>query len=456
MKDISNYWLPGSPLGGRSNSAYTGWQPSASNLNAYLAPLILSRVKQDPRTWKEALQEAEIPLPLLSYRVKMIQMFVDCINDGHVWSCIERRKDMVLLKDYCICDEDGNEDEAATKLIKQGWYKEIMSHCLDSIFYGYTLLGIGGIKDGVPEKITLVRRQNISPDRLNIAPVPYSPGGIEFLNPTEKDDSGNRFIDWTIWVPTPSDIGMSDCGYGLLYKIALYQILCRNNLGDNATYNELFGQPLRLGKTDKTDAESRAKLAQTLEDMGSTAYAILSKEDDLDLLETKNGAGSANGPYDNLEQRLEKKISKLILGHSDALDSTSGKLGSTGKDDDGAGKAVADKEKKDTDFMEQVMNDFVNPKLMNLGVKIPVGKRFRFKNDKEKQEIADKKAASNKVMVDIVKTLADAGLKVDPRFITESTGIPVEAAPEPAPNTLVNPNIPKDIKNKMEAYYGVK
>jgi phage gp29-like protein len=429
MRDIRNYWYPASPLGGYTQSGNNA--PSATNLERYLTPLITPRVKQDALTWKDALAEAEIPLPLLSYRYKMQQMFNDVVLDAHVFACMDRRKDMTLLKGYSIVDSKGNEDELATELVNQKWFKDILNYTMDAIFYGYTLLGVGDIVDGKPEKVTLLRRQNVSPDRLNVAFVPYSPGGIQFMDPEVKDSEGRSFYDWTLWFPTPSDFGISPCGYGLLYKVALYQILLRNNLGDNSTYNEIFGQPTRIAKTSKKDGESRNRLLTMLEMMGSTAYAILDPDDQIEFVESKNSSGRGNDTYDNFEQRLEKKISKIILGHADAMDSTPGKLGASGKGEDALTKALQDKEKKDVDFLETACNDVILPKLSKLGIKIPLGKKLKFKNDKEKQDAIEAKNTNSKSLAEIVKTLKDAGYEVPEEFITESTGIPVKKSEVP-------------------------
>jgi hypothetical protein len=451
MRDIRNYWYAGSPLGGRSKTA-TG-HASAINLDGYMAPLRLQRIKQDPITWKQALEESEVPVPLLSYRVKMIQMVNDTFLDAQTFSCWEKRKERITLKDIHIVDEKGEEDEQATKIVNKSWYKSIIGHALDAKAFGYTLLQIGDIVDGEPVKIKLIRRQNVSPDRLNLAPVPYSPGGIQFMDENDKDSEGRSFKDWTIWCPTPSDFGISECGYGLLYKVALYQILLRNNLGDNATHNELFGQPIRKATTNKKDALAREILRQNLDSMGSSAWIIMDEEDKLELLSSSTGAGAAKGPYENFEDRLEKKISKIIFGHADAIDSTAGKLGSSGKDDDGVGKALTDKEKQDTDFIDNFMNDIVNPKLIKLGVKLPIGKRFAFKNDIEKQKAAAAKVKANLDFMTFAKTAKEAGLKIPANVAEEFTGIKVEEIEEPMPPTLNNPNIRPAIKNKLEGMY---
>lgn len=452
MRDVRNYW-GGSPLGGLNKNAMQDRVPSAYNLNAYLAPLPVHRVRQDPQTWKEALQEAEIPLPLLSYRVKLQQLFNDVWLDGHVSACLDRRRDQVLLKDFMICNANGKEDEVLTYQIKKWWFYDIMYHGIESKWFGYSLIGLGNIIDGDFEKIDLIRRGNVSPDRLNLAPVPYSPNGIEFRNKEAKDSAGNNYFDWILWCPTPSDFGISPCGYGLLYKVGIYQILLRNNLGDNATYNELFGQPMRIGRTDKKGLESRNKLMSMLEMLGSSGRAVLDKEDLIEFHESTSGSGAANGTYDNLEQRMQKMISKVILGHADALDSTPGKLGAGGNGDDAQGRALRDKETHDTMFLENFINGEVLPKLNNLGmIRIPVGKKFAFKNNKEVDAIEAKKGEKRKRVAEFVKTMSDSGLQPDIKWIEQETEVKMSPKTEPA-SLIKNPNIPDKVKNKLENLY---
>jgi phage gp29-like protein len=458
MNHALNSWFPSGPIGGAQRPSYT--HQSAMNINSYLTPLIQGRIKQDIQSWKEALQQAEVPLPLLSYRILMQQMFMDTVLDGHVFACMSKRKNLILLKDFEIVDSEGVVDEVASKILQKRWFGEIINYCLDALFYGYTLIGLGDIVNDNFSHIDLLRRPNVSPDRLNLALMPYSPSGINFMNPEEKDEDGNSFFDWTIYVPTPSDFGISNCGYGLLYRVSLYQILLRNNLGDNATYNELYGQPIRKGKTTKTDKNARAAFESQLANIGSSAWVMLDGEDELDLL-AAGSAGKGNETYAKFEERLNKTITKIILGHADAIESTPGKLGSQGKEEDGAGKALGEVEKHDTAFIESVVNDTIIPKLIKLGIKIPYGKRFRVKNDREKEDSRKRADANNQVFIENVKTLFDSGLTVEPEYIAETTGYKVAKSEEPEP-IEVEKEIPdeeeikhsKKINSQLNSLYG--
>lgn len=451
FKDIKNYWFPIQPTA--RSSQPMARENNAKNLSRYITPVQLARVKQDIQSWREAIQEAESAF--YPHRVKIQRLYQDVVLNGHVESAMTRRKNLTLLKDFMICDRAGKENGEWSDFFKDSeWFYNLMNYALDAKFFGYSLIGLGDIVDNGFPNLEIVRRHNISPDRENLTSYVYSLSGQRFNDPTAKDESGTSFYDWSIWVKTPSDIGVSPCGYGLLYKIGLYEIFMRNNLSWNANFLELFGQPIRWAKSSKTEGDEFDALEQALVNMGSSAYIITDPVDEVALLESKS-AGRGHESYDNFESRHVKVISKITFGHADAMDSIAGKLGNQGKDDDSVGKAIREVEKVDNRFFTFLMNGQVLPKLRNLGFRIPEGFRFKFKNDKEEQEEKDKKAESNQKVAMVVKTLKDAGLKVDPKWIEEETGMPVEEAPEPEP-MIKNPNIPAKVKSKLEELYKIK
>jgi phage gp29-like protein len=240
------------------------------------------------------------------------------------------------------------------------------------------------------------------------------------------------FCDWHVWVPTNSDTGASDCGYGLLYNVAQYEILGRNLLGNNSDAAELYGMPVRVGKTQKTSEAERGELFRALLDMGSSGAILLDAMDDLELLESK-GNGQGFKIYADLEHRLESKISKLILGHADALDSTPGKLGATQGEESPAQAALTDKQTADGAFLQDVINGTLIPKLINLGFNISEGQKFTFSNNQELTEKRKKEDANNLQTATLAYTMKQAGLEMDPAYFQQRTGIPTKHSPLPSP-----------------------
>ena len=287
------------------------------NLNTFTSKTALNRFRQDVSTWRDALREAE--QGQFPHRVKMQRLFVDTVLNGHVTACMLKRKDLTLLRDIEVYNADGSENEDLEALFETKWFRQFMSYTLDALFYGYSLISLGDIIDGKYSDVDIIKRWHVSPDRLNVTIHQYNINGYEFMKPP--------YDIWHVWASTPSENGQSDCGYGILYKVAIYEIINRGLLGFNSDAAELYGQPIRKGRTSKTDEGERAEFAGMLSQMGSSGWVMLDTLDEVELIQNNMGS-SGYQIYSDLEKRNEAKISKVILGHADALDSTPGKLGS--------------------------------------------------------------------------------------------------------------------------------
>lgn len=415
QRRIKNYYYPiTEPLTGKTATT----EQVTHNLGNYISPVQLQRIRQDVITWREGIMEAEAAY--YPHRVRMQRLFQDTILNGHVDACIKRRKNMVLLKEFKLCNDAGVENDEVTKLFKSQWFERFVNYALDAELFGYSLITLGDIEnDGFPE-ISVIKRHNVSPDRLNVTSYVYSLDGAHFMEDPYKL--------WHVWIPTPTELGVSQCGYGLLYKVGLYEIFCRNVLGFNGDYVELFSQPFRVGYTGKTKEDERAAFEGALRDMGSSGYALLDlMGDKIEFIESQNSGTGWQG-YENLEKRCEAKISKMILGHADALDSVAGKLGK----EESVAEALRDVETQGVKFVEPIINNQLLPRMREMGFNIPLDIHFEYKNDQEEEEFRKREDESNKRTADIAQTLQLAGLQMSAEYFTERTGIPVEKIETPA------------------------
>lgn len=384
------------------------------NLANYITPVQLQRLRTDVSQWRDAVAEAE--RAYYPFRVKMQRIFIDTILNGHVFSLMERRKDLTLLRKFCICDKNDKPVDELTKYFQDSpWFFDFLGYALDARFFGYSLISLGDIVQNELKDVSIIPRWFISPDRHEVGSYIYSTSGADFRE--------QPYSDWHIYVKTKSDSGVSPCGYGIMYQIALYEIFLRNTLGYNGDFVELFAMPYRVGKTTKTDEAERAELERAVRDMGSAGYAIVDPMDEIEFLSASTGTGKGFESYDNLEQRCEAKVSKIILGHEDAMKSSGGKLT---KDDEESPQqqALKDKQVQDGRFLEPVINNELIPRLRNLGViNIPEGFRFKFLNDGEEEKIRERQDQSNLVTADIALKMKNAGLKMDAKYFEDRTGI---------------------------------
>ena len=439
ISKVRNYLFP-TPDNPLTSERIGDWRVEKNperNLRSYITPVQLQRIRQDVQSWREAVAEAE--QAWYPHRVKMQRMFLDTILNGHVAACMSRRKNLTLLKDFKLCDvESMEEDEQWTKVLKKSWFNLYCNYVLDAQFFGYSLISLGDLVNDEFPKLTTIRRYNISPDRLNVTSYVYSLSGANFT------DEPYRL--WNVYQPTPTDVGISLCGYGLLYKVAMYEIICRNTLGFNMDAAEMYGMPVRVGKTIKTNEDERALFERALAQMGSAGYILMDLNDELELVESSQ-SGAGFKVYESLEKRCEQKISKILLGHADALDSTTGKLGASQGEDSPVTQALEDIQSIDSRMLENNVNTELLPRLREMGIAIPDNLCFMIKNDQEREEQRSREDASNQVTANIAQTMKNAGLQMDSAYFEERTGIPTSAIPAPAEAPVEIGSVSAKLKN---------
>jgi hypothetical protein len=444
-------------LGQQQNLGTNKADPSR-NLAEYISPIQLTRLRQDVASWRDSFNEAE--RAYYPFRVKQQRMYIDTILNGHVFALMERRKDLSLLRSFKVCDEAGEQSDVLTQMMqKQVWFQDFISYAMDALFFGYSLISLGDIVNESMQESTLVPRWFVSPDRHQVGSYIYSPSGKDFREAPQSD--------WHIYVKTKSDNGTSPCGYGLFHQIALYEIYLRNTIGYNADFVELYAMPYRVGKTTKTTDEERSQLETAIKNMGSAGYAIIDPMDEIEFLESRLG-GTGYKSYESLEQRCQKTVSKLILGHADAVDSTPGKLGAgqgakDGSNTDGSpvGMALSDKQARDAKFIEPIVNRQLFPRLKTIqeltgfkDVIIPEGYHFEYVNDNEDEELRSREDTTNLVTAQIAQTMKSAGLQMDAKYFSDRTGIVSELLPPPpAPVISGKPGLSDKAKNMLKYLY---
>lgn len=404
--------------GGGSNS-------EKKNANNLIFPNAPDRTAKDLEYWRESLRQAESPF--FPYRTNMQMLFNDTILNEHVRACMLRRRNMTLLRDFEIRDANGKRLEKWTEYFKNPWFSQkVLPFILDAKFYGYSLISLGDIKNGMFIDPSIVRRTHVSPERMEVMPFLNNPTGYKF--------NESPYHDWHLWVATPSEDGVSTCGMGLLYTIARSEIYLRANTAWNADFVQMFGMPIRELKTNKTEEAERKEAAQALDAMGSNAWILTDMMSDELVIHTSSAQGNGYKSYNDFDHRQIGNISKVLLGHEDAISSVPGKMGASQlvtsgtKTNDGdaatpVAKAMRDIQTEDANFIEPMVNYGLIPKMQTLGIKVPKGAYIHFLNDAEEREIAAMEADKNQKIATLALTMAQGGLKMDGGQFTQLTGI---------------------------------
>ena len=269
-----------------------------------------SLTKKDVADWRAANQVA------IDYenpnRCRLYDIYADCLLDGHLSGCIGQRKGKVLQKDFRLVNGDGKENTDATKLLQASWFLDFLDLCLDSIYWGPTLIQLGDVKrDNGPmrfDNVELVPRKHVVPEygRLVRNPGDDWRGGIPYRE-------GN-IANWCVEVGKPRDLG-------LLLKCAPSCISKKNMLAYWDVFGEIFGMPMRIARANTLDAAERAKLEAALDKMGAAQYIVTTDGTEIEIKESSRG--DAYNVYDKRVDRCNSELSKVVLNQTMTIDSGS-------------------------------------------------------------------------------------------------------------------------------------
>lgn len=219
---------------------------------------------------------------------------------------------------------------------------------------------------------------------------------------------------------------------GGLARLAAVVCWCRHRVLESwLAYCESYGAPARVAQVDDRFFASDANPDQLafltdLKDklsamLGADAQAVLPKSVDLTLQETAVGRADV---FERLMERLEKLISKAVLGRSDASDATAGRLGN----DQQASEVRQDILEGDA---EELANT-VNAQLVRPFIDLNFGPQAAYPRVILRATEAQDLAA----LADMLAKLVPLGLQVEQSIVRDKWGLP-----DPAPDgeVLGNP-----------------
>jgi hypothetical protein len=262
----------------------------------------LQRVRQDAQKFNIALQAAESPM--YPNRFLLMQTYQQIWLDAQLQSAVLQRKSKILCKKFMVCGPDGEVDETKTAYFNQKWFYDFQSMALDSIFWGFSLVQFGPVVNDKYTYTELVPRIYVVPEfslvRSNTATVT---DGKHF------DES--PYNNWCIGVGEKKDLG-------LMMYLAPYVIWKKNAMAAWAEFAEVFGSPIRIGKTDVRDELTRKNMENMLRNMGVASWAVLDLNDNIELMQASRT--DAYAVFDKMVERCNSEISKIILGQTGTTD----------------------------------------------------------------------------------------------------------------------------------------
>lgn len=291
----------------------------AESSNDYLQTEIATRDRVG-QWWTEFFKTIENPDPVLRKTGYSIIVFDEIRRDAQVSSCITGRLAGVQKLKWKLEQNNASTRsvETITNILNSVKMHNFLRELLDAVFYGYSIQEIvwspvdGFIK---PVKIEQKPHEWFGFDSNNV--LVRLERGFDNWIPAEK----YKFL-----LSRNNASYKNPYGEGLLSMCFWPVTFKKGGIQFWAVFLEKFGMPHVYAKLPSSaTSEQRSDLLMTLHRMIRDAVAVIPDNSTVDFMESKI-TGSSD-LYERHAKYHDGEISKIILGHSAAADSTPGRLG---------------------------------------------------------------------------------------------------------------------------------
>lgn len=305
--------------------------------------------RKDLNKWRTAYEHAISPIRPI--RQPLIDLYTNVLLDDHLTSVTKQRR-LAVTNTTIVFQKDGNPVDSINLIAKSECFNQLLIHAVDKNLFGYSLIHA----DFRNDLVELVDRRHVNPIDRIVTANPYDDKGIDYTSGPYKN--------YYVGVGDPHDLG-------LLLIAAPLVLIKRGNLSDWAGFNELFGQPMRIGTYDPHMPGNKKQLLDALEQAGALAYIAVPTGSKVEFVDAnKTGATTT---YDTLYERMEKGLSKLIVGQT--MTTEDGSSESQANVHERVAQAIA---QDDRQFITRLLNGRVRDMLIAQGFPEAANGEFQF------------------------------------------------------------------------------
>jgi hypothetical protein len=372
--------------------------------------------RKDIGDWRKAWQWAiNVEDP---NRSALYDIYRDVDVDLHLSGCVAQRKGFLLASSYKLTKPDGAEDEDALRLFDKDWFKQLLRHALDSVFWGHSLVELGNVvvgADGLPmyDEVRLIPRKHVVPEM-----------GVVKRMVNESWRSGipyreSPYFDWLVEIGQPDDLG-------LYLKAATSTIPKKHALAFWDSFAEIFGMPMRVARTQTRDPKEFRRLESLMRSAANKLSMVTDTSTEIQFVES--GKSDAFNVYDRRVDRANSEISKLIVGQTMTIED-----GSSLSQSQTHLKVFDNLVEADKDMIRDMVNDKLLPRMVEHG--FPV-KGLRFDWDYSVDYTPEQQIAYETMIAD--------RYDVKPEYFSDKYGMPVGERREMSFGTPSTDNKPKE------------
>lgn len=255
-------------------------------------------------------------------------------KDTHLFSQLQTRKNAVLGLDYEVSPaSDSPEDKKIAQFCKEiidglEDFDDALLDMLDAVGKGFSMLEImwavnGGnaVATGFswihPKRAVFYERSNTMWEKSFEMPR---------IQTEDEPVNGEIMPPFKLLYHRYKARSGYDTRAGVLRVCAWMYLFKNYAIKDWLAFMEVFGMPIRLGKYDSAaSADDKSALVAAIKSLGSDAAGIISKNTEIEFVETVKQSGE-NNLFENLAKFANAEISKAVLGQT--LTTQEGKSGS--------------------------------------------------------------------------------------------------------------------------------
>lgn len=267
--------------------------PAPVQSNLEVQARAVDRSQKTIKTWRAAMQAAESithPNPWL-----LQNLYTDILLDEHLTTVLGKSR-VAVTDSTLLFLVDGKPDEAIAELIATQFFTDLLEHIHDSEPFGFSLIRFDPTST---EHCEIVPRGHVKPTLGLVVRNSSDLTGYDYLDPA--------FQNHYLAVGRPGD-------HGLLLIAAMLVLYKRGDIADWATFNEIFGMPLRKGKYDPYQPSLKKYLEEMFDQSGSASWVVHPEGTEVEYVE--NSASGTGENFNAFAARMEAGLSKLFLGQT--------------------------------------------------------------------------------------------------------------------------------------------
>jgi hypothetical protein len=213
-------------------------------------------------------------------RDSLYEIYRQTLRDGHTQGEVEKAINKVIGSPFAVFKKGGKEiDEQATRLLQREWFEEFRRYYEEARLWGHSLVQFvdkcESSESIIKEEwrtVDLIPREHVRPEEGFIVIDTSDDKGIPFRDPQIK----KQFMLFEMG--KPNNLG------SLL--IAAREVIWKSySRSDWSRHSEKFGMPILVIRTDTTDKTALDDAEKMASEFGSNLWAILDKEDEIELKE---------------------------------------------------------------------------------------------------------------------------------------------------------------------------